>query len=191
MALIGMPAAAGAQELAAPAAGAPRVEIGAGGGLFYSGGTMPVTDGMVEVRAGVRVSRSWSLEGLVDVQPPGNSSLYGYYRIQAAWRPPRPGVRPFVAVGGAGEMNWYRWPYYEVTDHDGHVLWALQPGSRFSVGAPYYPTASVGVEKILASRVALRAELTTAFAINDYGISVAFFPAVSLSVPIGRYRTSR
>jgi hypothetical protein len=38
--------------------------------------------------------------------------------------------------------------------------------------------------------VAVRAELTTAFAVNDHGLAAAFLPAVSVSIPIGRYRTA-
>ena len=56
------------------------------------------------------------------------------------------------------------------------------------MSAPWYPTASAGVEQVLASHLALRAELTAAFGINDYGIAVALAPSVSASVSIGRYR---
>lgn len=46
-------------------------------------------------------------------------------------------------------------------------------------------------QEVLASHLAVRAELTTAFGINDYGIAVAFLPAASVSIPIGRYCTVR
>ena len=38
------------------------------------------------------------------------------------------------------------------------------------------PTAAIGFEKALASRLIVRAELTTAFGVNDYGIAIAMVP---------------
>jgi hypothetical protein len=186
-ALLGQAGPAAAQPAPEPSP-APRVEFGAGGGWFYSGGTMPFTDGLIQARASVRVSRRWSIEGLIDVQPPSDSSFYGFYRVQAKWRSSRAGAQPFVAVGGAGEMLWYRWPAYTYTDGAGKT-WSWAAVRGFDVGAPIYPTATFGVEVPVASHLAIRAELGTAFGINDYGISMAFLPAVSVCVPIGRYRT--
>jgi hypothetical protein len=39
--------------------------------------------------------------------------------------------------------------------------------------------------------VAIRAEVTSAFGINDYGVAVALLPAVSVSIPIGRFPVRR
>jgi hypothetical protein len=180
-------AAAQEQE---PIRSAPRVEFGAGGGFFNSGGTMPVTAMLIQAHASVRVSRGWSIEGVVDFQPPDSSSFYGYYRVQAKWRSSRPGVQPFIAVGGAGELNWYRWSAGQYIDTAGNV-WSWPAVSGFEIGAPIYPTATIGFEKVVASHLSIRAELGTAFGINDYGISMAFLPALSVSIPIGRYRSTR
>jgi hypothetical protein len=44
------------------------------------------------------------------------------------------------------------------------------------------------VEKVVASHLAIRAELAVAFGVTDYGIATAFLPSVGVSIPIGRYR---
>jgi|WetSurMetagenome_2_1015567.scaffolds.fasta_scaffold789679_2 hypothetical protein len=49
---------------------------------------------------------------------------------------------------------------------------------------------AVGFEKVLTSRLIARAELTRAYAFNDYGVVVSYVPAVSLSIPLGRYSSS-
>ena len=55
-----------------------------------------------------------------------------------------------------------------------------------TAGAQVRDPAAIGFEKALASRLIVRAELTTAFGVNDYGIAVAILPAGSVSIPIGR-----
>jgi hypothetical protein len=64
-------------------------------------------------------------------------------------------------------------------------------GTSFDIDPSWYPTASVGFEKILASHLCVRAELTAAFGTNDYGVAVALLPAVSVSIPFGRYAVVR
>jgi hypothetical protein len=179
-----------AQDAAPPEPERPRLEVGAGVSVFFSGGTMPYTDWMLDTRVGVKVSRNWSLEGLVHFVPGSWADVAGFYRAQALWRIGRGSVQPFVAFGGAGEFSRYSWPEYEWTDYYTGEARVARAGSNFSISAPWYPTASAGVEKVLASHLALRAELTAAFGVNDYGIAVAFVPSVSASVPIGRYRTA-
>jgi hypothetical protein len=181
------PAAALAQEPRPAAPDRPRVELGAGGSVFFSGGTMPYSAGMIDTRIGVRVSRNWSLEGLVHFMPSDGSGALGYYRAQALWRLGCGRFRPFVAFGGAGEYSRYRWPEFQWVDYSTGEVHVTGAGSAFDITAPMYPTASVGIERIVLPHLAVRAELTAAFGINEYGIAVAMVPAVSVSVPIGRY----
>jgi len=185
--LLAFPAAAPAQESSPTRAERPRVEVGAGGSWFFSGGTMPYDTGMVDTRVGVRLTRNWSLEGLVHFMPGSGSGIGGYYRAQVLWRIGEGSVQPFVAVGGAGEFSRNSWPEYRYNDYYTGEPRVIPAGSRFSITAPWYPTAAIGFEKVLASRLIVRAELTTAYAINDYGVAVAFLPAASVSIPIGRY----
>lgn len=191
-ALLVAPAASLAQESIASAADHPRIEVGAGSSLFCSGGTMSYTTGMLDTRVGVRVSRSWSVEGLVHFMPGTWADVAGFYRAQALWRIGRGGAQPFVAFGGAGEFSRYSMPEYRYTDYYTGEPRVIPARSNFSITAPWYPTASFGVEKVLASHLALRAELSAAFGINDYGIAVALLPAISVSIPIGHYsKTAR
>jgi hypothetical protein len=55
-----------------------------------------------------------------------------------------------------------------------------------TTGAQVRVPAATGFEKALASRLIVRAGLTKAFGVNDYGIAVAILPAGSVSIPIGR-----
>jgi hypothetical protein len=176
-----------AQDASAGGTERPRLEVGAGFSAFYSGGTMPYTTWMVDARVGVKASRNWSLEGLVHFLPESGADLAGYYRVQALRRFGHGNLRPFVAFGGAGEFIRYSWPEYHYTDYQSGELRVVRGGTNVSITAPYYPTATIGCDAVRAAHLAVRVELTAAFGINDYGVAVAFAPAVSVSVPIGRY----
>jgi hypothetical protein len=78
--------------------------------------------------------------------------------------------RPRVEVGAGGSM---------LADM------GTNPYTQFMVDT------RVGFEKILASHLCVRAELTAAFGTNDYGVAVALLPAVSVSIPFGRYAVVR
>jgi hypothetical protein len=197
VALLAGPATALAQEPAAPAvspAGTPdrpRLEFGVGVSNLFALGTTPTSDFMLDGRVGLKLSRRWSLEGLVHVAPPDDSGFTGYYRVQAVYRIGQASLQPFLAVGGAGEMNYYKWRDFSARDSAGNVLWTQTAGSDFSGTAPYYPVVTVGLQKALGSRIAIRVELTMTGGVNDNGIAPAFMPAVSVSIPIGRYGTVR
>jgi len=178
-----------AQDAAAAAPDRPRVELGAGVGRYFSGGTMPYDTGTIDARVGVTLSRSWSVEGLLHIMPESSADIAGYYRVQAVWRVGRQGsLQPFVAFGGAGEFSRYSWSEHRFTDSQTGEPRAIPAGSEFHIEAPWYPTASIGVEKVVASRLAIRLDLTVGFGINDYGVAAAFLPAASVSIPLGRYR---
>jgi len=179
-----------AQEPAPAVTERPRVEVGIGGGWFFSGGTMPYETGTIDTRVGVRLSRSWSVEGLVHFLPGTSADVSGYYRAQALWRIGKGTLQPFLAFGGAGEFSRYSWPEYRYNDYQTGEPRVIPAGSDFHIEAPWYPTATIGFEKALASHLAVRAELTTAFGVNDYGVAVALLPAVSVSIPFGRYTTA-
>jgi len=185
LAVLAGPSPALAQDSSA-VTGRPRVEVGVGGSWFFSGGTMPYQAGMIDTRVGVNLSRSWSVEGLVHFMPEAEADLAGFYRAQLVWRIGRRGVQPFLTVGGAGEFAKYSRPEYRYTDYYTGEPRIVAAWTDFSITAPYYPTAGIGFETIVASHLAVRAELTAAFAVNDYGLAVAFLPAVSVSIPIGR-----
>jgi hypothetical protein len=190
VALLAAPAAAPAQDASPARPERPRLEVGAGGSWFFGGGTMPYNTGMIDTRVGVKLSRHWSLEGLVHFMPESSPGISGYYRAQALWRIGDRSIQPFVAFGGAGEFSRYSWPDYHYNDYYTGEPRVIPAGSNFSITAPWYPTAAIGLEKALASRLIVRAELTTAFGVNDYGIAIAMVPAVSVSIPIGRYGTA-
>jgi hypothetical protein len=187
MALACSPAPATAQDSVPAAPDKPRLEIGAGASIFFSGGTIPYTTWMVDTRVGVKVNRVWSVEGLVHFMPDSSADVAGYYRAHALWRIGRGRVQPFVAFGGAGEFSRYSWPEYHYTDYQTGEPRVIPAGTTFSMTAPFYPTAAVGLEKALSPHLAIRVELTAAFGINDYGVAVALVPAVGLSFPLGRY----
>ena len=181
-----------AQESTPTVTKRPRVEVGVGGSWFFSGGTMPYETGMIDTRVGVSVSRRWSVEGLVHVMLDGSADVSGYYRAQALWRIGKGTLQPFLAFGGAGEFSRYSWPEYRYNDYQTGEPRVIPAGHDFHIEAPWYPTATIGFEKTLAPHLAVRAELTAAFGVNDYGVAVALLPAVSVSIPIGRYpRASR
>lgn len=188
VALLAAPAATPAQDLGSGQAPAPRVEAGVGGGWFFSGGTMPYDAGILDIRIGLRLSRNWSLEGLVHLMPGSDPGISGYYAVQAVRRVGEGRLQPFVAFGGAGEFSRWSWPEYRYNDYHTGEPRVIPAGSRFNIGPPWYPTAGAGVEKILASHVAVRAEVSVGFGVNDYGIAAAFLPSVSVSIPFGRYR---
>ena len=194
LAVLGAPTVTLAQGPAPAAPDRPRVELGVGAGALADMGTYQTTDFVVDTRVGVRLSRSWSLEGLVEFMPSSGADLRGYYRgyyrAQALWRIGGSSLQPFLAFGGAGEFRRYSWPEYRWTDYDTGEARVTPAGSHSDIDPPWYPTAAIGFQKVIASHLAVRAELTTAFGHDDYGITVAFLPAVSVSVPIGRYRTA-
>lgn len=189
--LLAGPAAAVAQELVPSASDRPRVEVGAGGSVIASMGTMPYTRGMLDTRVGVALTRNWSLEGLVHFMPGTGPGFDGFYRAQALWRIGRGSLQPFVTFGGAGEFSRNVWPEYRYTDYYTGKPVVIPAGSRFNIGAPWFPTAGAGIEKVLDEHLAIRADLTAAFGVNDYGIAVTLVPAVSVSVPLGRYGARR
>jgi hypothetical protein len=191
LAVLAGPAAALAQEPAPVAPDRPSVELGVGGSVFFSGGTMPYTTGMIDTRVGVKLSRNWSLESLVHFMPDGWADVHGFYRAQALWRIGRRSLQPFLAFGGAGEFSRYSWPEYRYNDYYTGEPRVIPAGSNFEITAPWYPTAAIGFEKVLSPHLIVRGELTAAFGINDYGVAVAFVPAASVSIPIGRYSTAR
>jgi len=191
LAVLAFPAEALAHDTASalPDRGRPRLEFGAGGSILHNGGTMPYTEGMIDTRLGVRLSRNWSLEALAHFLLGTRADVSGYYRVQALWRIGGGAVQPFLAFGGAGEFVRYSRPEYRYSDYYTGEPTVIPAGSYFSMTAPWYPTASVGLEKVLAPHLAVRAELTTAFGISDNGVAAAFVPGVSVSIPIGRYTT--
>lgn len=175
-----------AQETGSTAPIRPRVEIGAGCGVFSSGGTLTTRNVMVQARGGVRIAGGWSVETLLDFDPQAERTS-GFYRVRAQWRIGRQPLQPFLAVGAAGEFYRYHRPEYRWTDSNGRLyVYPEEKGTQ--VGAPIYPTVGFGVERILTSHLALRAELGVAFGVSDYGIAVAWLPTVGVSIPIGRYR---
>jgi hypothetical protein len=190
VALLAAPAAVFAQDFSPAQVDRPRVEVGAGGSWMFNGGSWSYNAGMIDTRVGVKLSRNWSVEGLVHVMPGSRSDINGFYRAQVLWRIGKGSVQPFVAFGGAGEFARSSWPEYRYDDYYTGEPRVIPAGSDFNITAPWYPTATIGVEKVLASRLILRAELTTAYAVSDYGVVVSYVPAVSVSIPLGRYRTS-
>lgn len=190
VALLAAPAVAFAQDSIPAQAERPPFEVGAGGSWMLNGGSMPYNAGMVDTRVGVKLSRNWSVEGLVHVMPGSRSDINGFYRAQVLWRIGKGRVQPFVAFGGAGEFARSSWPEYRYHDYYTGEPRVIPAGSNFNITAPWYPTVAVGFEKVLASHLIARAELTTAFAANEYGVVVSYVPAVSVSVPLGRYRNS-
>ena len=190
VALLAAPTAASAQDSTPTQAERPRFEVGAGGSGMFNGGSMPYNAGMVDTRVGVKLSRNWSLEGLVHLMPGSRSDINGFYRAQVLWRIGKGSVQPFVAFGGAGEFARSSWPEYHYNDYYTGEPRVIPAGSNFNITAPWYPTVAAGFEKTLTSHLTVRAELTAAFAANEYGVVVSYVPAVSVSVPLGRYRHS-
>lgn len=152
---------------------------------------MPYTTGLIDTRVGVKLTERWSVEGLVHFMPEAAPDVEGFYRVQALWRVGRQRFQPFLSVGAAGEFQHYSWPDYEMRDQGGQVLWSQRAGSEFSMTPPWYPTVGIGFEKVVAAHLAIRAELTVAFAINDYGVTAALLPAFSVSLPMGHYGARR
>lgn len=189
VALLAAPTVAFAQDSTPAHVDRPRVEVGVGGSWMFNGGSMAYNAGMVDTRLGVKLSRNWSVEGLVHLMPGSRSDINGFYRAQVLWRIGKGSVQPFVAFGGAGEFARSSWPEYHYNDYYTGEPRAIPAGSNFNITAPWYPTVAAGFEKTLTSRLILRAELTTAFAANEYGVVVSYVPAVSVSIPLGRYRT--
>jgi hypothetical protein len=187
VALLAAPAAAPAQDSSPAQPERARVEVGGGGGVLFSGGTMPYTEATIDARVGVALGPNWSIESLVLVTPSTSADIGGFYRAQALWRFGGGAVQPFLAFGGAGEFSRHSWPEYRYNDYYTGEPQVIPAGSDAYLGPPWYPTVSLGFEKILASHLAMRAELTVAFGVNDYGLAAAVLPAVSLSIPIGRY----
>ena len=167
---------------------APRFHVGAGGGVLADNGVLSYQTLVLEARAGVRLTRAWSVEGLFDFSR--SRQFYGgVYRIQAVRRIGHDPYQPFVTIGGAANF-FYRRPEYRWTDADGHLN-VIPAETSLHIDPPVYPTVGVGFEKIVTSHLAVRAELAVAFGVNDDGLAAAWLPAVSVSIPLGRYRTGR
>jgi hypothetical protein len=56
---------------------------------------------------------------------------------------------------------------------------------------PMLPTVGFGFQKTLGAHVALRADLAAIVVPADDFVGVLLMPSVSVSIPIGRYATTR
>ncbi len=184
--VLAVPAAAQAADPAPPVP--PRVEVGVGTGtLVY----LPIDEGtsplVLGTRVSVALSRRWAIEGVVDILDEGDDAQAFLYRAQARWRfHDRNGFSAFLTMGASGWVDRYTTPEYRWQDGTGPVH--VQPSqTHVDASAPIYPSVGLGVQKTLGAFVALRAELTTVMAFGDDYAAFVFQPAVSLSIPIGRY----
>jgi hypothetical protein len=189
-------AGAAAQDppsLPSPQAG-PRVEVG--GGMAWQ---IPVTSNgggawaSANLRAGVALNRTWALEGVFDLRT-SNYAAGGFYRIQAKWAPAaweRPGLRTHITFGGGGSYALWSRPQYRYTDYDTGQPAVMPASSGWQWGAPMLPNVGIGVQKTLGEHLAVRADITAAFGISDYGIETMILPTIGVSIPIGRYPAAR
>ena len=174
----------GPAESAAATPGRPAAEFAA---------LLSVTPGyegccMLGGRAGFAVSRRWSIEGWVNLRR--ETSEYsrfteGYYGVQARWDFGNvnrlAGFRPFLTFGAVAWYGHIDVPAQNIVTPTGEIL----PVSAYSgtTYEPPLPGVGVGFVKPLASRIALRAEVTWHLG----GDAIVMQPAVSISVPVGRY----
>jgi hypothetical protein len=173
---------------------APRVEVG--GGLTWLVRLPDPTSAVacVDARAGVALSRTWALEGGVNLHMDDGDYL-GTYRIQARWRfygAENPGgLQAHLLLGAGGAFGKWSSPGYDYTNYaTGQVIHV--PGhSDSSVTGPSTPGIGLGVQKILGPHLALRADLVAAVFIGDEFGFAFLMPTVSVSIPFGRYPTSR
>jgi len=185
---------AAAQDLTAavPKPG-PRVELGAGG-AWYVGVSQDAPIAFADTRATVRVSRGWDLEGAINFRS-FDQNLGGIYRIQARWRLPLRSsdgsLQTHLAFGGAGFILRWSHPAYDYKDYYTHEMRHVPAASGWNVDYPMYPTAAFGVQKVLGAHLAVRADLNVHFGVGDYGVSAVLLPTIGVSIPIGRYPSSR
>jgi hypothetical protein len=184
--VLAAPVVVSAQETLVGGVERPRVEAGAGVGAIAT------TDGgwsMVDTRVGVRLSRNWSVEGLVQFSPPDQWGSEGYYRAQAVWRSGKSANQLLAGFGVAGYFE--RWKRPEFRTEWGGTEYFSPAASGFEIDAPTFPTATVGFERILASHLALRVELTVVVAVGDGDVEAGLMPAVGISIPFGHYTVRR
>jgi len=174
----------------------PRVDLGGG---FTS--AIPLsTDGegfflapMVNARVGVALNPRWALEGAFDTWPASGDALI-VYRAQARWLfggAAAPGrLQPHLTFGGAGGIEHETWGPYQWRDAAGTIHQEPRV-SRWNVMPPIFPTVGIGFQKTLGGHVALRADVAAIVMPADDFIGVLLMPSVSVSIPIGRYATTR
>jgi len=169
---------------AAAAPGRPAAEFAA---------SLSVTPGyegccLLGGRAGFAVSRRWSIEGWVNIEREASEfSRFtgGYYGVQARWdfgnANRLAGFRPFLTIGAVAWYGHIDVPAQNIVTPTGEVL----PVSAYSgtTYEPPLPGVGAGFVKPLGSRIALRAEVTWHLG----GDGMILQPAVSISVPVGRY----
>ena len=189
----GAAAQAPASSASSPAPAAPRVELGAGGAWFLAANA-PGALTLVDTRATLRLTRTWDVEGVVTLRP-GDNGYGGIYRIQARWRLPLRSsdgsLQTHLAFGGAGFILRWSHPAYDYKDYYTHEMRHVPAASGWNVDYPMYPTAAFGVQKVLGAHLAVRADLNVHFGVGDYGVSAVLLPTIGVSIPIGRYPSSR
>ena len=168
----------------------PRVELG--GGLTW---LVPVVDptsptACVDTRIGVALTRTWALEGGLNLHA-GRGDTLGAYRIQARWRflgadtPDR--LQAHLLVGAGGTFQRWSSPGYDYRRYGTGELIHVPGYSGSSVTGPISPGVGVGVQKTLGPHLALRADLVAAVFVSDDFALAVLMPSVSVSIPIGRY----
>ena len=187
---------AAAQDLAASTAAqqpGPRVEVG-GGVAWYLDASQGSAITFADTRATVRLTGNWDIEGAFNFRS-FEENLGGLYRIQARWRlPVRSGdgsLQTHLAFGLAGFISQWSHPAYDYENYVTHEMQHEPAASGWNIDYPMYPTVTFGVQKVLGAHLAIRADLNVGFGAGDYGISAVLLPTVGVSIPIGRYATSR
>ena len=194
-----VPAGATAQSPASSAPAqltVPRVELGASLGLgvgMVSGEPGAAALFLPGARVSTALNPRWALEGVFDVMADDNS-LAMIYRIQARWRfrssHEAGTLRTHLTFGTTGSVEHETWGPYQWRDATGAIYQEPQQW-RWSVMPPILPTVGFGVQKTLGAHIALRADLAAIVVPADDFIGVLLMPSVSLSIPIGRYATTR
>ena len=170
----------------------PRIELGGGFTSAIPLSTDSEGFGMVallNVRAGVALTRRWALEGAFDIMP-GASGSTVLNRGQARWQTKAdaaPGsLRTHVTFGASGWFNYRSYPESSWQDASGAVH--VYPARTYwNAGPPVYPTVGFGAQKTLGAHVALRADLAAIVVPADDFVAVILMPTISVSIPIGRY----
>jgi hypothetical protein len=179
-----IPVAADAQAFKAP-----RVEVGADGGLLGAIGEGLYLNPIVGPRLTLNLTQRDAIELAIDTLVPYESGTYGFYIFQYKRTTRRPpdwsGIRPFFTAGTGGSYYYRRIPERRLARPDGSV--AIYPAhatgwlSRLSMAA-----VGGGFERGLNRHVSFRLEGGGILVLNDDGF-LGFRVLAGVSVPIGGY----
>jgi len=185
-AALGRPALAAGQ----PQQQQPRIEVGAGGGVFaaISGKGLIGLLMAVGPRLSVNVNDRTSVDLIADIAEPNESSgLYGLYGIQLRHlvrEGDRTRAAVFITGGAVGGFEYERVAERRTERRDGSAV-VYRAYTEGQLTSPAAFSGGIGMQRVLARRAAFRAETQVIVGFGELGGMFLTRATLGLSIPIG------